>query len=51
LRTEEEIAESSGLPLARVREVAGRVARTRHKRRPAPVAKVGFRTVGIDWRE
>ncbi|MGA8302830.1 MAG: NAD+ synthase [Thermoplasmata archaeon] len=51
LRTEEEIADATQLPLARVHEVAERVARSRHKRRPAPVAKVGFRTVGIDWRE
>ncbi len=51
LRTEEEIAEAIAVPLARVHEVAERVARSRHKRRAAPVAKVGFRTVGIDWRE
>jgi NAD+ synthase len=51
LRTEEEIADALGMPLPRVHEVAERVARSRHKRRPAPVAKVGFRTVGIDWRE
>ncbi len=51
LRTEEEIAEATDLPLAQVREVAERVTRTRHKRRSAPVAKVGFRTIGLDWRE
>ncbi|MGI0130796.1 MAG: NAD+ synthase [Thermoplasmata archaeon] len=51
LHTEEEIADAVALPLATVREVADRVARSRHKRRPAPVAKVGFRTVGLDWRE
>ncbi|MGI0071032.1 MAG: NAD+ synthase [Thermoplasmata archaeon] len=51
LETEEEIAEGTGLPIARVREVSERVRRGRHKRRPPPVAKVGFRTVGIDWRE
>ena len=51
LRTEEEIAESTGLAPAQVREVAERVARSRHKRRAPPVAKVGFRTVGLDWRE
>jgi NAD+ synthase len=51
LRTEEEIAEATALPLERVREVAERVARSRHKRRSPPVAKVGFRTVGLDWRE
>ena len=51
LRTEEEIAESTGLAPARVHEVAERVARSRHKRRTPPVAKIGFRTVGLDWRE
>ncbi len=51
LRTEEEIAEGTGLPLDQVRAVAARVAGSRHKRRAAPVAKVGFRTVGLDWRE
>jgi NAD+ synthase len=51
LRTEEEIAEALAIPLVRVHEVAERMTRSRHKRRAAPVAKVGFRTVGIDWRE
>jgi NAD+ synthase len=51
LRTEEEIAEITGLELDRVRNVAHRVAASRHKRRAPPVAKVGFRTVGLDWRE
>jgi NAD+ synthase len=51
LRTEAEIAETLHLAPARVHEIAERVARTRHKRRPAPVAKIGFRTVGLDWRE
>ena len=51
LRSEEEIAESTGLPLDEVRRVAERVAASRHKRRAAPVAKIGFRTVGLDWRE
>jgi NAD+ synthase len=51
LHTEEEIAERTEIPLARVREVTGRVATTRHKRRAPPIAKVGFRTVGLDWRE
>ncbi len=51
LRTEEEIAESTGLSLTDVRSISDRVARSRHKRRAPPVAKVGFRTVGLDWRE
>ena len=51
LRSEEEIAEGTGLPIDEVRRVAARVAASRHKRRPPPVAKIGFRTVGLDWRE
>ena len=51
LRTEEEIAERTGLPITQVRGVAERIAKSRHKRRAAPVAKVGFRTIGLDWRE
>jgi NAD+ synthase len=51
LRTEEEIAEATELAREQVHEVLERVARSRHKRRAAPVAKVGFRTVGLDWRE
>jgi NAD+ synthase len=51
LNTEAEVAERTGIPLAQVEEIARRVASTRHKRRPPPIAKVGFRTVGLDWRE
>jgi NAD+ synthase len=51
LRSEEEIATLTGFPLVRVHEVAERVARFRHKRRPPPIAKVRLRTIGIDWRE
>ena len=51
LRSDEEIARLSGLPLARVREVADRVVRFRHKRRSPPIPKVRLRTIGIDWRE
>ncbi|MGA8542278.1 MAG: NAD+ synthase [Thermoplasmata archaeon] len=51
LRSEEEIAEGTGIAPARVREVVTRVSTSRHKRRPPPIAKVGFRTVGLDWRE
>jgi len=51
LRSEAEIASLTGFPLARVREIVQRVHRHRHKRRPAPIPKVGLRTVGIDWRD
>ncbi|MCI4364835.1 MAG: NAD+ synthase [Thermoplasmata archaeon] len=47
----EEIAERSGISLETVRRVLERVATSRHKRRLPPVAKVGLRTVGLDWRE
>ena len=51
LRSEEEIASLTGFPLERVRPVAERVRRFRHKRRPPPIPKVRLRTIGIDWRE
>lgn len=47
----EEIHERTGIPLEAVHRIADRLARTRHKRRPPPVAKIGWRTVGLDWRE
>jgi NAD+ synthase len=51
LRTPEEIAQATSLPLDRVRAVEATVHRTRHKRRPPPIPKLGLRTVGLDWRE
>jgi NAD+ synthase len=51
LRSESEIVAATGIPADRVRDIARRVEAGRHKRRPAPVAKIGLRTVGIDWRE
>jgi NAD+ synthase len=51
LRTEAEIAAATGISIERVREIAGRVQRYRHKRRPPPIPKLGLRTVGIDWRD
>jgi NAD+ synthase len=51
LRTPEEIARSTRIPLDRVRRVEATVERTRHKRRPPPIPKLGLRTVGLDWRE
>ena len=47
----EEIHERTGLPLEAVHRVEERVLRSRHKRRLPPVAKLGLRTVGLDWRE
>jgi NAD+ synthase len=51
LRTPEEIAQAAHIPLERVRAVEATVDRTRHKRRPPPIPKLGLRTVGVDWRE
>jgi NAD+ synthase len=51
VRTPEEIAAVTGFPLARVLEVVARVDRYRHKRRAPPIPKVGFRTIGLDWRD
>jgi NAD+ synthase len=47
----EEIHERTGIPLEAVHRIADRVTLTRHKRRLPPVAKIGWRTVGLDWRE
>ena len=51
LRTPEEIAAATRLPLEQVRRVEASVDRTRHKRRLPPIPKLGLRTVGLDWRE
>ncbi|HTT17175.1 MAG TPA: NAD+ synthase [Thermoplasmata archaeon] len=51
LEREEEVVRSTGLPPELVRAVLARVAQHRHKRRTPPVAKLGLRTVGLDWRE
>jgi NAD+ synthase len=51
LRTEEEIARRTGIPIDQVREVLERVSRNRHKRRPPPIPKIGLRTIGLDWRD
>ena len=51
LEREEEIVRSTGLPAATVHAVLQRVEQHRHKRRLPPVAKLGLRTVGLDWRD
>jgi NAD+ synthase len=51
LEREEEIARETGLDPGTVRAIVDRVERNRHKRRMPPVAKLGLRTVGLDWRE
>jgi len=51
LEPEAEIVRETGLPATTVRAVLARVDAHRHKRRLPPVAKLGLRTVGLDWRE
>ena len=51
LEREEEIVRATGVDAATVRSIVGRVERFRHKRRLPPVAKLGLRTIGLDWRE
>ncbi len=51
LRSPAEIAERTGLPPAEIDRVIDRVRQNRHKRRPAPIPKLGLRTIGLDWRD
>ena len=51
LRTPEEISRAAGISQERILGVVAALERTRHKRRPPPIPKLGLRTVGLDWRE
>ncbi len=51
LASPDAIAQATGQPPEVVASVEARVLSSRHKRRMPPVAKVGLRTIGIDWRE
>jgi NAD+ synthase len=51
LRSEGEIARSTGQPESVVADVARRVRTYRHKRRLPPIPKIGLRTIGLDWRD
>ncbi|MCI4347665.1 MAG: NAD+ synthase [Thermoplasmata archaeon] len=51
LRTPEEISRATSITLDRILGVVATMERTRHKRRPPPIPKLGLRTVGLDWRE
>ncbi len=44
------ISNLSGIDEKEVRRIYEMVSKTEHKRRLPPIAKIGFRTVGIDWR-
>jgi NAD+ synthase len=47
----EEIHARTGIPLEAIARITERLEATRHKRRLPPIAKLGMRTVGLDWRE
>ncbi len=51
MEREVEVVAATGLDAATVHRIADRLAQHRHKRRLPPVAKLGLRTVGLDWRE
>ena len=44
------ISEMAGVEESEVERIYEMVSRAEHKRRLPPVPKIGFRTVGIDWR-
>jgi NAD+ synthase len=48
---EKDIAERAEAPVGEVRRVESMIRLSSHKRKFPPVAKVGLRTPGLDWRE
>ena len=46
----EAISEKTGIEKKEVERIYEMVEKTEHKRRFPPIPKIGFRTVGIDWR-
>lgn len=51
LLPDDEVARLTSVPLKEVARIKALVERGAHKRRMALVPKLGYRTVGIDWRE
>ncbi len=49
--SEAEIAQRADTTVKEVRRISEMVRLSSHKRKPAPAAKIGFRTPGLDWRE
>lgn len=45
------IASEAGVAIEEVERIRGMVDGSWHKRNPPPVPKLGWRTVGVDWRE
>lgn len=48
---EKEIAERAETNVKEVARISNMVRMSSHKRKPAPAAKLGYRTPGLDWRE
>ncbi len=46
----DKIANMANVEVKEVNRIYEMVNRTEHKRRLPPIAKIGFRTVGVDWR-
>ncbi len=51
MEREEEVVHATGSDPETVHRITARLEQHRHKRRLPPVAKLGLRTVGLDWRE
>lgn len=49
--SEKDIAERAETTTKEVARISKMVMMSSHKRKPAPAAKLGFRTPGLDWRE
>lgn len=48
---EEDISRRAGAPMEEVERISRKVRLSAHKRKFPPVAKIGLRTPGLDWRE
>jgi len=48
---EKEVAERADTTVKEVERISNIIRMTSHKRKYQPVAKIGFRTPGLDWRE
>jgi len=51
LMTPEAIATATGESVDRIVAIEARILLHRHKRRPAPIPKIGTRTIGLDWKD
>ena len=46
-----QISEKTGISIEKIDKIRGLIRTSIHKRVFPPVCKIGFRTVGLDWRE